>query len=180
MKKAILSIFTIFTLLFCTLVPVDFEKSNSANARTDMTYSYWFKSGQPKYIKTEKSSWKRPLKSNGKYKYGWAYGPMKENYSYSTKATWSINGSATIPYKSVETTLGSEYTSEKSYSIKTSCVISKKQKSTPKFRIKYKVYKQTYAQWISIDGKKSKTGKTKVVTFKTPVDYDKSCGIVKK
>lgn len=179
MKKKAIAILTSVVLLTGISIPTKSE-TNTALAMNDLTYTYWMKEGQPKYIKKVNGSWQRPKKPNGMYEFGWSYGPDTKKYEFSSTGTWSISGKTTIPAKKVKASLSGKYTSSRTVTETTICPIPKGQKGTPKYRIKYKVYKQKYRKWMSLDGRKSKMSETKYVTFKTPYDSNDKCSLVKR
>jgi len=160
MKKKLYSYITacLLTIMACLFYP----SQSQALSGNEASYFYWLQSGKPSYQSTSYGSWTSHK--------GSIVGPGTMKKGYSTKSTFSITGSAGIPVKTVEVGLESGFTKETTLSTSVSRSIPKGKTGIFQTRYQYKTYKVKMVQWVSIDGRKSKTGKTKYVTVKKRTD----------
>lgn len=162
MKKKLLTIVAV--LIFVTTSFSLFPTQSHALSGNEPTYTYWMQSGDPKYQSSSYSSWKSQK--------GTVTGPATMKKTYKTKNTYSVTGSAEIPIKEIKLGLNGTFTKEVTLSTSLSRKIPKGKRGVFQTRYKYKTYKVKMQQWISIDGRKSKTKKVKYVYVKKKVDVD--------
>lgn len=121
------------------------------------SYTYWYQS-KSKYKKTTYGAWQNkgvPV-----------HGPINLEKKYTSKTSVSITASAGLPIKTVEAALTGELGKTNTVTTTVSRYVPKGKKGQLQVRNVYKHYNVTLEQWMSIDGRKTKTGKTKVVTVK--------------
>ena len=160
LKKKLYSYVT--ALLLAVTALLFYPSQSHALSGNEASYFYWLQSGKPSYQSTSYGSWTSHK--------GSIVGPGTMKKGYSTKSTFSITGSAGIPVKAVEVGLEAGFTKENTLSTSVSRSIPKGKTGVFQTRYQYKTYKVKMVQWISIDGRKSKTGKTKYVTVKKRTD----------
>ena len=142
-----------------------FSPSQShAISGNEATYTYWLQSGAPTLQKTTYGKW---VDQDAPF-----IGPGTMTKGYNTKTGYSVTGSVTIPVKAVELGLSATFKKEKSLSTTGSREIPNGKKGVFQVRNVYKTYKVKMVEWISIDGRKSKTNSVKYADVKKKVDVE--------
>lgn len=155
MTKKIISFLICSALVLSVLLikPTD-SKAISGN---ESTYTYWMQSSST-YLKTSYGSWGTV---------GGAFvGPGTYTKTYKSNTGYSVEVSASIPVKKIDLGLALGFTKEKEITTTASRKVPAGKKAYFQKRNVYKHYKVKMVEWISIDGRKSKTGKVKYVTIK--------------
>lgn len=163
MKKLLL-IFSSLAIIFGGIA-FSGEKA-SALSGNEPTYTYWLQSSSS-YVKQTYGSWVDRT--------AYTHGPGTKNYSYSTTTSYSVTSSAELSNGTIKSALSSTFTESKTVNESLSCPIKGYEKVAYQTRDVYKHYDVKLQQWISIDGRKSKTGKTKVVSIKHKKGFEDRC-----
>lgn len=121
------------------------------------TYTYWIQD-KSTYVNKTYGGWTN--------KGSVFVGPGTLTKSYESHSSISITGNGEVSDKSIKAGLSSAFTKDRTYTTKVSRYVPKGKKGQFQIRNVYKNYKVKMIQWISIDGKKKKTGKTKTVNMK--------------
>lgn len=130
----------------------------------EASYKYWIKSGNQKYTNTTYGKWTN--------KGSLYHGPGTLNKTYTTKTSISVSVAAEVSIKAVKATFTPSFSKETTLTTQVSRNIPKGKKGQFQVRDVYKHYKVTMAEWISIDGRKSKTGRTKTATIKKKTNFE--------
>ncbi|MDA1478430.1 hypothetical protein [Bacillus changyiensis] len=149
MKKNLLTL-----LLIAMVVNLFLPSTSFALSGNEPTYTYWMQSGKQKYVKKSFGKWQN--------KGSVFHGPGTMTKNYTTKTSFSIGPGVQIPYTKIN--LSVSLGSEKSISTTARRSIPKGKKGQFQIRNEYRYYKVKMVQWISIDGRRVKTGKEKTIT----------------
>lgn len=147
-----------FILLVCFVFGiVSIPEKASALSGNEPTYTYWMQSSK-KFTGNSYGKWK---------KHGNTFvGPGNFSTTYKTKTGFSITGNGEIPIKAVTVGLEVGFTKDKVITTKASRRVPAKKTGKFQVRNEYKHYKVKMVEWLSMDGRKSKTGKVKYVKVK--------------
>ncbi|MEK9196990.1 MULTISPECIES: hypothetical protein [Bacillales] len=165
----------LFLVFSCLIMVFGFSITSSQEAKAlsgnEPTYTYWMQSSSS-LIKTTYGSWVTRT--------AYTHGPATKTYSYETSTSWSVESYAELSYNEIKSGLKSSFTSTKKITDSMSCSIPKNKKGAYQTRDVYNHYKVKLQEWISVDGRKSKTGKTKTVTIKKKVGLEDRCNLINK
>lgn len=160
LKKNVYFVIAMLVLLVSTVFVA--PSQSEALSGNEPTYTYWMQKGNKTYKSTSYSKWKSQK--------GTVVGAATMKKKYSTKSGWSVTASAGIPVKAIEIGLEGNLTKESTLSTTISKKIPKGKTGVFQIRNQYKTYNVKMEQWFSMDGRKSKTGKVKIVTVKKKTD----------
>lgn len=168
MKRIILLLSCL--VIFFSTVSLSGEKANAISGN-EATYTYWLQSSST-YSKQTKADWVT--------RSSYVYGPATKNFSYSTTKSWSVTASSDLSYNSVKAALSTTFTRADMITETTVCTIPAGKKGTYQTKDVFNHYNVKLAEWISIDGRKSKTGRVKTVSIKKKVAFEERCYIINK
>lgn len=160
LKKNVYLVAAMLVLLVSTVLVA--PSQSEALSGNEPSYFYWMQKGKKTYKSTSYSKWKSQK--------GTVVGAATMKKKYSTKSGWSVTASAGIPVKAIEIGLEGNLTKESTLSTTISKKIPKGKTGVFQIRNQYKTYNVKMEQWVSMDGRKSKTGKVKTVTVKKKTD----------
>ncbi|UNL83162.1 hypothetical protein [Priestia koreensis] len=125
------------------------------------TYTYWMQ---------EKSSYQSTSYGKWTSQKGTLTGPINMKKSYNVSTTYSITANAGLGNKVVSAGLDGMFTKQTDLKTEASRAIPKGQTGVFQIRYEYKTYKVKMEEWLSLDGRKELTGRTKYVTVKKRTD----------
>lgn len=170
-----------FLVSSCLIMSLGFSVASSPKAEAvssidqringnEATYTYWMQDTSS-LSKTSYGSWVDRTQ--------YTVGPAEKTYTHDTTTSWSVEASAELSYNEIKSGLNSTFTSSKTISNELKVTIPKGKKAAYQTRDKFNHYKVKMIEWISIDGRKSKTGKTKTVTIKKKVGFEDRANMIK-
>ena len=135
----------------------------SALSGNEPTYTYWTRSSAT-LVNQEPDIW--VTRTN------YTYGPGTKVFSYTSPASFST---VELSLESIKSTFNSMFDKTKTLNESLSCPIEADEKVAYQTRNINSYYDVTYEEWISIDGRKVKTGKTKTVSMKRKTAFEDRC-----
>lgn len=138
----------------------------SALSGNEPTYTYW-KQSSSTFVKQEPDVWVTRT--------GYTHGPGTQKFSYASPASWSVTSAAELSDTSIKSALSSKFKKPKTLTESLSCPVEASSKVAYQTRDINKHYNVTLVEWISIDGRKSKTGRTKTVSIKRKTAFEDRC-----
>lgn len=144
------------------LVSIVFVAPSQSEALSgnEASYFYWMQKGKKTYKSTSYSKWKEDKSVKQKV------GPTTMNVTSTSKTSISITVTGGIKKKDITAGLEGNLTKVKENTDSLTKKIPKGKTGVYQTRNQYKTYNVKMEQWVSIDGRKSKTGKVKTVTVK--------------